>query len=111
PLSLCASGFISRSPFNEFTSTEIVARGGMKSETLPTGEQKPLVLFLAAWGRHTGNTAVVEQLQKALQAFLDDHRKNAEQDEEWRKRPDHPGDMGCGCDDCEAAGLLLGRIY
>jgi len=62
-------------------------------------------------GRHTGNTPVVEQLKKALQAFLDDHRKHAEQDKEWRNRPDHPGDMGCGCDDCETAGLLLDRIY
>ena len=28
-------------------------------------------------GRHTGNRQVVEQLQKALQAFLDDHRSHA----------------------------------
>jgi intein/homing endonuclease len=67
-------------------------------------------------GRHTGNRNVVENLQKALEAFLADHYKAAHEDPEWieevkeltqeeRESPD-----ACGCDDCLAAGQLLGRI-
>jgi hypothetical protein len=68
-------------------------------------------------GRHTGNRKVVQNLQKALEAFLADHYKAAHEDPEWieeakeltqaeRESPD-----ACGCDDCLAAGQLLGRIY
>jgi hypothetical protein len=68
-------------------------------------------------GRHTGNNKVVRGLQDALEAFLQDHRKSAEQDQEWceatrnataQELADEPG---CGCDDCILAGQLLGRIY
>ncbi len=70
--------------------------------------------------RHTGNQEVVENLQNALGAFLADHRKAASEDPEWiadwtedsknmtpEERENFPG---CGCDDCIAAGQLLGRI-
>ena len=68
-------------------------------------------------GRHTGNIMVVKNLQDALQAFLADHRKSAEKDSEQEKVSatdaterfqDQPD---CGCDDCQAAAQLLGRLY
>lgn len=68
-------------------------------------------------GRHTGNKTVVANLQSALEAFLDDHRKSAEKDEEWiaatasASKEEMDAEPGCGCDDCIFAGTLLGRIY
>jgi hypothetical protein len=50
---------------------------------------------------HTGNTAVVKALQKALEDFLADQRKSAMEKEL----------SGCGCEDCTIAGQLLGSIY
>jgi len=67
--------------------------------------------------RHTGNDEVVRKLQNALEAFLADHRKEAKKDREWiaateRMTPeDREKESGCGCDDCEIAGQLLGNIY
>lgn len=67
-------------------------------------------------GRHTGNRAVVEALQSALEAFWEDQRKSAEKDPEWvaaskEATPEElANEPGCGCDDCLFAGQLLGRI-
>lgn len=63
--------------------------------------------------RHTGNRAVIEKLQEALQAFLEDHRKAAEQEPEWVEETEtmNPEEPGCGCNDCQYAGYLLGSIY
>ena len=64
--------------------------------------------------RHTGNKEVLAQLQKALEAFLEDHRKHAESDPAWLKnrRPEkYPRRGGCGCEDCQAALALLSRVY
>jgi len=67
-------------------------------------------------GRHTGNKKVVENLQKALTAFLADHSKAAHADPEWIEEnkdmtpEERESNVACGCDDCLAAGQLLGRI-
>ena len=67
--------------------------------------------------RHTGNREVVENLQNALEAFLADHRLAATEDPEWIENTkgmtseELEALSGCGCDDCLAAGQLLGRIY
>jgi hypothetical protein len=66
--------------------------------------------------RHTGNVDVVENLQKALEAFLADHYKAAHEDPNWIEEakdmaPEvRESNVACGCDDCLAAGQLLGRI-
>jgi hypothetical protein len=67
---------------------------------------------------HTGNTAVVKALQKALEDFLADQRKSAMENEpgwaeEWKKKSDDEKKelSGCGCEDCTIAGQLLGSIY
>jgi hypothetical protein len=61
---------------------------------------------------HTDNKVVVEKLQVALQAFLEDHRQHriTHKDDEpnWEPPKDEPG---CGCNDCLQAGELLGSIY
>jgi hypothetical protein len=64
---------------------------------------------------HTGNQAVVEKLQTALQAFLDDHRTARVEFEKNEPGGDPnytpPDEQGCCCDDCLMAGQLLGSIY
>jgi hypothetical protein len=65
---------------------------------------------------HTGNKAVVEKLQRALQAFLDDQRTARVEFEQNQPGGDPhyapPEDgQGCGCNDCMIAGQLLGSIY
>ena len=68
-------------------------------------------------GRHTGNQEVVRNLHKALNDFLEDHRKSAEEDTEWKKATSKASpeeleaEPGCGCNDCIIAGQLLGDIY
>lgn len=65
---------------------------------------------------HAGNRDVLEKLQTALEAFLNDHRKVAETDPEWIENtkvmtPEELEELsGCGCDDCMKAGELLGSI-
>jgi hypothetical protein len=67
-------------------------------------------------GRSTGNQKVVEDLQKALEAFLADHFKVAHEDPEWVEESkdmtleERESPVACGCDHCLAAGQLLGRI-
>ena len=67
-------------------------------------------------GRNTGNKPVIENLQNALEAFLKDHRQDAEEDPEWisgtkEATPEETANKpGCGCDECILAGQLLGRI-
>jgi hypothetical protein len=64
-------------------------------------------------GRHTGNQKVVSNLKSSLQAFLDDHQADAleetSQSLDLTVRVRKEG-IGCGCEDCELAGLLLSRI-
>lgn len=59
--------------------------------------------------RNSGNTKVIEALQKALEDFLADHKKFAHEDPEWNEE-DFADEPGCGCRDCERAGELLGSI-
>jgi hypothetical protein len=68
-------------------------------------------------GRSTGNRAVVKNLQDALMAFLADQRQSAAENDPQRVKdreaatPEElENDPGCGCEDCIAAGQLLGRI-
>lgn len=66
--------------------------------------------------KRTGNHGVAEKLQTALESFLKDHRTTAETESQWLE--DTKGMTsrelrelsGCGCDDCQKAGELLGRI-
>lgn len=67
-------------------------------------------------GRATNNRKAILALQGALESFLNDHRRDAEKDVEWiaetkkMSAEERLEESGCGCDDCELAGLLLGRI-
>jgi len=67
-------------------------------------------------GRATKNREVILALQSALESFLNDHRRDAGTDIEWLAQTkgisaeEQILESGCGCDDCELAGLLLGRI-
>lgn len=66
--------------------------------------------------RNTGNRKVIEPLQAALTAFLDDHLSFAHSDPEWLEgfneltQKERDEMAGCGCKCCEAAGYLRGNI-
>ena len=67
--------------------------------------------------RHSGNRKVVEALQDALTAFLEDQRAFAHKDPDWLKdfetwtQKEREEIPGCGCEDCRTAGELRGSIY
>lgn len=67
-------------------------------------------------GRTTSNREAISALQDALESFLSGHRRDAERDVEWiagtrtMTVEERQQESGCGCDDCELAALLLGRI-
>lgn len=64
----------------------------------------------------TGNKQVIGNLQNALEDFLADHRRYAQNNPKWVLETDELTEhelserVGCGCDDCILAGQLLGRI-
>jgi hypothetical protein len=66
--------------------------------------------------RRNGNHEVVEKLQTALESFLKDHRTVAETESEWTEDTKGMTSQeleelsGCGCEDCQKAGELLGSI-
>jgi hypothetical protein len=59
----------------------------------------------------TTSPEVLKRLQKCLEEFLADHRKNAPlpPDKESEESSEDEG-VGCGCQDCQTAGFLLGNI-
>ena len=67
-------------------------------------------------GRGTSDRKVVTDLQAALTALLEDHLKSAKKDPKWIEATanmtpeERAAEVGCGCDDCLAAGQLRGRI-
>jgi hypothetical protein len=67
--------------------------------------------------RQTDNKKVVKVLSNALTAFLDDQRAFAHEDPEWLEEfkgmsQDEREKMpGCGCEDCQYAGMLRGSIF
>jgi len=87
-----------------------------RHEYFVTDHRRNRVEREAYMGRHTGNVRVVENLQKALEAFLADHYKAAHADPEWIEEAkdltpeERKSVAACGCDDCLVAGQLLGRI-
>jgi hypothetical protein len=66
--------------------------------------------------RRNGNHEVVEKFQTALESFLKDHRTVAETESEWTEDTKGMTSQeleelsGCGCEDCQKAGELLGSI-
>ncbi len=62
------------------------------------------------------NGQVIERLESTLEAFLDEHKRHAQNDPRWVSETEYLSEReqmeipGCGCNACIDAERLLGRI-